>query len=85
MNAKLRKILAVLVVIAVLFGWYVTIFGIGSVSSIKDVMKFGLDINGGVYVVLEADEEDTADMTADELKEVMEQTLSLIHISSKTT
>ena len=79
MNAKLRKILAVLVVIAVLFGWYVTIFGIGSVSSIKDVMKFGLDINGGVYVVLEADEEDTADMTADELKEVMEQTRAVLN------
>ena len=58
MNAKLRKVLAGLVVIAVLFGWYVTVFGIGSVSSIKDVMKFGLDINGGVYVVLEADDED---------------------------
>lgn len=79
MNAKLRKILAGLVVIAVLFGWYVTIFGIGSVSSIKDVMKFGLDINGGVYVVLEADEEDTADMSADELKEVMEQTRAVLN------
>lgn len=79
MSTKLRKILAVLVVIAVLFGWYVTIFGIGSVSSIKDVMKFGLDINGGVYVVLEADEEDTADMSSDELKEVMEQTRAVLN------
>ena len=43
MNSKLKKILASLVVIAVLFGWYVTVFGIGSVNSIKDVMKFGLD------------------------------------------
>ena len=53
MNSKLRKFLAGLVVIAVLIGWYISIFGIGEISSIKDAMKFGLDINGGVYVVLE--------------------------------
>ncbi|WP_425754854.1 protein translocase subunit SecD [Ihubacter sp. rT4E-8] len=79
MNAKLRKVLAGLVVIAVLFGWYVTVFGIGSVSSIKDVMKFGLDINGGVYVVLEADDEDIAEMSSDEIKEVMEQTRAVLN------
>ena len=67
MNEKLRKVLAGLVIIAVLFGWYVTIFGIGSFSSIKDLMKFGLDINGGVYVVLEADSEDIEGLSAEEL------------------
>lgn len=74
MNSKLKKILASLVVICVLFGWYVTVFGIGSVNSIKDVMKFGLDINGGVYVVMEADKEDIADLSSQELADVMEQT-----------
>ena len=79
MNSKLKKILAGLVVICVLFGWYVTVFGIGSVSSIKDVMKFGLDINGGVYVVMEADKEDIADLSSQELTEVMEQTRTVLN------
>lgn len=79
MNSKLKKILASLVVIAVLFGWYVTVFGIGSVNSIKDVMKFGLDINGGVYVVMEADKEDIADLSSQELAEVMEQTRTVLN------
>lgn len=78
MNSKLRKILASLVVIAVLFGWYVSIFGIGSINSIKDAMKFGLDINGGVYVVLEADKDDIKDMNEQELADVMETTRAVM-------
>ena len=74
MNSKLKKILASLVVIAVLFGWYVTIFGIGSITSIKDAMKFGLDINGGVYVVMEAQ----TDAKGEELKELMDQTRAVL-------
>ena len=54
MNLKLRKVLSVLIVLAVAAGWYITVFGAGSISSIKNVMKFGLDIDGGVYVVMEA-------------------------------
>ncbi|MGN0659828.1 MAG: protein translocase subunit SecD [Emergencia sp.] len=79
MNSKLRKILSGIVIIAVLFGWYVTVFGIGSISSIKDVMKFGLDINGGVYVVLEADENDISGLSAQELSDVMEQTRAVLN------
>ncbi len=79
MNSKLRKILAGLVVIAVLFGWYVSVFGIGSISSIKDAMKFGLDINGGVYVVLEADKNDIAGMDEQELKDVMDTTRAVLN------
>jgi len=79
MNSKLRKVLAGLVIIAVLVGWYISIFGVGPISSIKDAMKFGLDINGGVYVVLEADDEDTKDLSAAELKEVMEQTRAVLN------
>jgi len=78
MNEKLRKVLAGLVIIAVLFGWYVTIFGIGSFNSIKDLMKFGLDINGGVYVVLEADSEDIEGLSTEELKDVMDQTRAVL-------
>lgn len=78
MNANLRKILVGIVIIAVLFGWYVTIFGIGSFHSIKDLMKFGLDINGGVYVVLEAEDEDIQGLSDEELKEVMNQTRAVL-------
>lgn len=78
MNAKLRKVLVGLVIIAIVFGWYMTIFGIGSFSSIKDLMKFGLDINGGVYVVLEADSEDIEGLSNDELKDVMDQTRAVL-------
>ena len=72
MNNTLRKVLAGLIVIALLFGWYVSIFGMGSFNSVKDLMKFGLDINGGVYVVLEADSEDIEGMSDEELKKKYE-------------
>lgn len=79
MNSKLRKFLAGLVVIAVLVGWYISIFGIGEITSIKDAMKFGLDINGGVYVVLEAEQDDIKDFSDEELTETMEQTRAVLN------
>lgn len=79
MNSKLRKVLASLVIVAVLFGWYVTIFGIGGINSVKDAMKFGLDINGGVYVVLEADSKDIKGLSDEELTNVMEQTRAVLN------
>ena len=75
MSYKLRKVLAVLIIIVLIAGWYVTIFGAGSVSSIKDLMKFGLDINGGVYIVLEAD----TDLTGTELAATMDQTRAVLN------
>lgn len=78
MNSKVKKILSGLIVIAILFGWYVTIFGVGPVKSIKDVMKFGLDINGGVYVVLEASADDIENLKGEELSKVMEQTRAVL-------
>ncbi|MBR2560411.1 MAG: protein translocase subunit SecF [Firmicutes bacterium] len=74
MNSKLRKILACIIVIIVIAGWYITACGIGSLQSIKDVMKFGLDINGGVYVVMEAE----TDATGTELDTIMEQTRAVM-------
>ena len=79
MNSKLRKFLAGLVVIAVLIGWYISIFGIGEISSIKDAMKFGLDINGGVYVVLEAEQDDIKNLSDEELTATMEQTRAVLN------
>ncbi len=80
MSLKLKRVLAVLVIIALVFGWYVTLFGIGdktkdgAVTSVKSALKYGLDIDGGVYVVMEA----KTDLTGDELKKLMEQTRAVL-------
>ena len=58
MSYRLRKILAALIIIITVFGWVVTVNGIGPLTSIKDRMSLGLDIKGGVYVVMEADRND---------------------------
>ena len=44
MNHNLKKVLAVLFVIIIAVGWYLTIFGAGPIDPIKDRMKLGLDI-----------------------------------------
>lgn len=75
MSSKLKKVLTILIIIVTLIGWYFTIFGVGSVKSIKDLMKFGLDINGGVYVVMEAD----TDLKGEELHKTMEQTRAVLN------
>lgn len=75
MSSRVRKILSVLIILVVLAGWYITVFGIGNINSVKDVLKFGLDINGGVYVVMEADTE----LTGDELRQTMEQTREVLN------
>ncbi|MBQ1690716.1 MAG: protein translocase subunit SecF, partial [Firmicutes bacterium] len=43
----------------------------------KDALKYGLDINGGVYVVMEA-QTDEMNLSGEELKELMEQTRAVI-------
>ena len=81
MILKVKRILAVLVILALAFGWYVTLFGIGdktkdgAVTSVKSALKYGLDIDGGVYVVMEAQ----TDLTGDELKTLMEQTRAVLN------
>ena len=74
MNVNVKRILAVLVIIALVFGWFVSLFGIGSINSVKDALKYGLDINGGVYVVMEAQ----TDAAGEELKELMDQTRAVL-------
>ncbi|MCL1809965.1 MAG: protein translocase subunit SecD [Clostridiales bacterium] len=76
MNANVRKILAVLVAAVIVLGWYVTIVGIGNVGPIQDKMKLGLDIKGGVYVVMEARPEE--EKTAAEMRRLMDQTQAVI-------
>lgn len=70
----MKKALAVLLSIVIIFGWYVTLAGIGSFAPIKDQMKLGLDLKGGVYVVMEAQ----TNATGDDLKQLMSQTQAVI-------
>ena len=70
----MKKTLAVILSIVIIFGWYVTLAGIGSFAPIKDQIKLGLDLEGGVYVVMEAQ----TNATGDELKQLMSQTQAVI-------
>ena len=75
MNYKLKRVLAVFLVVITIFGWYVTLFGIGdAVKPTKDNIKLGLDIKGGVYVVMEAQ----TDLEGEELHNLMTQTQAVI-------
>ena len=68
-------ILASLIIVILITGWFVSLFGAGDkVGSLKDQMKYGLDINGGVYVLLEAD----TDEKGAELTQIMNQTKSVL-------
>ncbi|MBQ9060742.1 MAG: protein translocase subunit SecD [Firmicutes bacterium] len=79
MSYNVRRVLAIVFIIIIAFGWVVTVKGIGPITPIKDRMGLGLDIKGGVYVVLEADEKDLAKYSTDEDKRtVMEQTQAVI-------
>lgn len=74
MNHNLKKVLAVVFIVIIAVGWYLTIFGAGPLQPIRDRMKLGLDIKGGVYVVMEAN----TDLEGEELREAMEQTQAVI-------
>ena len=74
MSQRVKRVLAILVILITFFAWYVSIFGIGSVDSAKESLKYGLDINGGVYVVMEAE----TDLEGEELRNLMEQTRAVL-------
>ena len=75
MSYKLKRVLAVVIILITAFAWYITAFGLGdAVDPTKDKIKLGLDIKGGVYVVMEAQ----TDLKGDELRELMEQTQAVI-------
>ena len=77
MRPGARKFLAVLILLLTVFGWFVVIEGIPTFSRpLKDQIPRGLDIEGGVYVVLEAQNVDG--LSEEELKDAMERTQSVI-------
>jgi SecD/SecF fusion protein len=74
MKTGRKKVLAVLIVILLIASWYVSIFGVGSFENLGKQLKYGLDINGGVYVLLEAE----TDETGTDLTQIMNQTKSVL-------
>lgn len=77
MNDSLKKFFAVLILVVIVFGWFITLKGIpGVMDPIKDKLQLGLDIKGGVYVVLEAQE--TEKLTETEKKDLMDRTQTVI-------
>ncbi len=74
MKSKAKVILAIFFAVLIIVGWYATIFGIGPIKPLKDRMKLGLDVKGGVYVVMEA----KTNLKGDDLEKAMEQTQSVI-------
>lgn len=86
-NGK-RKVLAALVILLLVGSWIISIFGAGSkFGNLNDHLKYGLDINGGVYVLLEAETEETGTgLTAvmEQTKQVLENRVNAMGISEAT-
>lgn len=74
----MKKTLVIILIIIIIAGWTISIGGasIGDsiIKPINEQIKLGLDLKGGVYVVMEAD----TDATGDELKTLMNQTQQVI-------
>ncbi|MBQ4181925.1 MAG: protein translocase subunit SecDF, partial [Firmicutes bacterium] len=70
----MKKALAVAIVILTVIGWVFSVTGLDSIGSLPEQMKLGLDMIGGVSVVLEADTE----ATGSELKGIMDQTKAVM-------
>ncbi|MCD6436034.1 MAG: protein translocase subunit SecD [Clostridiales bacterium] len=70
-NGKLFSIIAL---VAIVIFAVVAIYGLGPIKPIKDSMKLGLDIEGGVVVVYEAQ----TDATDDDLARIMAQTKGIL-------
>ena len=75
MNSKVKVFFAIFIAVVIAFGWVATLAGVGPIAPLKDRMKLGLDVKGGVYVVMEAT---NTDLSGDELRETMEQTQAVI-------
>ncbi len=78
MSLGVKRVLVILVLLVTVFGCFVSLYGLGDLKNVKDEIKYGLDINGGVYAVLEAQTDDLG-LSDEELKELMEQTREVIN------
>lgn len=71
----IKKLAAVLLTIFIVLLWVTTLRGLGPIQPIDKQIKLGLDISGGVSVVMKAD---TTNVPRDQLATVMSQTQSVI-------
>ncbi len=69
----MKKIGTILLILFIVCGWVITVTDVSPGPLAKD-LKLGLDLKGGVYVVLEAQ----TDATGDELSELMDKTQDVI-------
>ncbi|MBP3896143.1 MAG: protein translocase subunit SecF [Mogibacterium sp.] len=75
MKTGRRKVFAVLIILLLIASWTVSFTGNGDkFENLGKQLKYGLDINGGVYVLLEADSKETGT----ELTAIMNQTKSVL-------
>lgn len=75
MKSGRRKVIAALIILLLIASWVVSFTGAGEkFENLGKQLKYGLDINGGVYVLLEADSKETGA----ELQGIMNQTKSVI-------
>ena len=74
MKKGTRKFLSIVVVLVIAVGAFVSFKGIGPVPRLADKMKYGLDINGGVYVLMEAETNEKGT----QLSKLMDQTKSVL-------
>lgn len=70
----MKKFFAVVLAAVICVGWYVSLAGVGPVKPLKDQIKLGLDMVGGVSVLMEAETE----LKGEELKAAMSQTQLVI-------
>lgn len=74
----MKKAISIILVILLIAAWTLSIFGMKmdgkQVGRIKDNVKLGLDLKGGVYVVLEAQ----TNLKGAQLKKLMDQTQEVI-------
>lgn len=74
MKSGMKKIVSLLLIVALIFGWYAMLKGFGG-KALKDKLQLGLDIKGGVYVLMEA----KTDLEGEELRALMNQTKEVIN------
>lgn len=76
-KTRANKVLAIVITVIIVCGWFLMLEGIpGTMKPLKDKINLGLDIKGGVYVVLEA--QNVGKYSDEKLADLMEQTKSVV-------
>ena len=74
----MKRTMVILLILIIIVGWTVSVSGLSmgnlTIEPISKQIKLGLDLKGGVYVVMEAE----TDATGEELRLLMEQTQQVI-------